>query len=234
MKDNSLNKLGGLCAILTGISYILIGVLFLLLPADQQPGGESALFFPSVIRNPTLIRMYYLVFALGAVLALGALPAITEGVRSLNEGWTRWAANLAYLGFGVTAIDFFRLWSVQEYWADVFVDGDPSTQAAIDALGQGLDPQGWLGFGGVGVWVLVVSLLAMRAGTWPKMLSYIGIAVAAMYWLLVVANVFGIWFLISIVAGLGGVILAPIWFIWLGLLLRRTSISVKADTAQEM
>lgn len=225
MKGNSLNKLGGICAILTGISYILIGVLFLLLPADQHPGSESALFFPSVIRNPTLIRMYYLVFALGAVLALGALPAITESVRSLNEGWTRWAANLGYLGFAVTAIDFFRFWSIQEYWAAVFVGGDPSTQAAIDALGQGLDPQGWLGFGAVGVWVLVVSLLAMRAGMWPKMLSYIGIAVAVMYWLLVVANVFGIWLLISIVAGLGGVILAPIWYIWVGLLLRKTRIS---------
>lgn len=221
MKDNSLKELGGLCAILTGISYILIGFLFLLLPADQQPGTDSDLFFPSIIRDPSLIRMYYLVFALGAVLALGALPAITEGVRSLNEGWARWAGNLAYLGFAVTALDFFRFWSIQEYRAAVFSGGDPSTQAAIDALGQGLDPQGWLGFGAVGVWVLVVSVLSMRAGLWPRMLSYIGIAVAVMYWLLVVANVFGIWLLISIVAGLGGVILAPIWYIWVGLLLRR-------------
>ena len=70
--------------------------------------------------------------------------------------------------------------------------------------------------------LLVVSLLAARAGVWPRMLSYIGIAVAVLYWLVVVANVFGIWFLISIVAGLGGVILAPIWYIWVGLLLRRT------------
>jgi len=221
MKDNSLNKLGGLCAILTGISYILIGAIFLLLPADQQPGSDLALFFPSIIRDPTLISLYYLIFALGAVLALGALPAISEAVRPLSEGWARWAANLAYLGFAVTALDFFRFWSIQAYRASVFVGGDASTQAAIDATGQGLDPQGWLGFGGVGVWVLVVSLLAIRANVWPRTLSYLGIAVAVMYWLVVVSNVFGIDILLSIVAGFGGVILAPIWYIWVGLLLRR-------------
>jgi len=202
MKDNSLNNLGGLCAILLGISYIVFGVIFLLLPADQQPGSDLALFYPSIVRDPTLIGLYYLIFALGAVLALGALPAISEAVRPLSEGWTRWASNLAYLGFAVTAIDFFRFWGVQGYRASVFVGGDPSTQAAIDALSQGLDPQGWLGFGGVGVWVLVVSLLARRAGLWPKMLSYIGMAVAVMYWLVVVANLFGIGLLLSIVAGL--------------------------------
>jgi Domain of unknown function (DUF4386) len=193
------------------------------LPAAQQPGSDLALFYPSIIRDPFLINIYYLTFALGAILALGALPAISEVVRSLNEGWMRWASNLAYLGFAVTAIEYFRLWSIQADRASVFVGGDPSTQAAIFATGQGLDPQGWLGFGAVGAWVLLVSLLAARAGLWPRTLSYIGIAVAVLYWLLVVAAVFDIGILNSIVAGLGGVILAPIWYIWVGLLLRRES-----------
>jgi hypothetical protein len=227
MKDYSLNQLGGLCAILVGISYVLIGVIFLLLPADQQPGGDSALFFASVVRDPSLLRIYYLVFALGAVLALGALPAISASVRPLNEGWTRWAANLAYLGFAVTAVDFFRFWSIQTYWASAFVAADASTRVAIDAASIGLDPDGWLSFGGVGTWVLVVSLLAMRANAWPRLLSYNGIAVAVLYWLLVVASIFNIQILTSIVAGLGGVVLAPIWYIWTGLLLRRSSAPVR-------
>lgn len=219
MKDMTFNKLGGLFAILLGISYILIGVIYLMLPGDQRAGGD--LFYASVVRDPTLISIYYLIFALGAVLALGVLPAIAESVRSQHEGWTHWATNLAYLGFAVTAIDFFRIWSIQTYRASAFVASDASARAAIDATAQGLDPQGWLGFGGVGVWVLVVSLLAMRANTWPRPLSYIGIAVAVLYWLVVVSNVFGIDILLSIVAGLGGIVLAPIWYIWVGLLLRR-------------
>jgi hypothetical protein len=225
MKDMTLNKLGGLFAILLGISYILIGAIFLMLPADQRTGGD--LFYASVVRDPTLINFYYLIFALGAVLALGMLPAVAESVHSQHEGWSRWASNLAYLGFAVTAIDFFRFWSTQDYRASVFVAGDASTRAAIDATAQGLDPQGWLGFGAVGVWVLVVSLLAMRANAWPRPLSYIGIAVAVLYWLVVVSNVFGIDILLSIVAGLGGVVLAPIWYIWVGMILRRSSAPVR-------
>jgi hypothetical protein len=223
MKDTTLGKIGGFCSILLGISYILIGVIFLLLPADQRVGSDSVAFYTSVAQNPTLLSIYYLIFALSAVLGLGALPAISESVRSLHEGWTRWIANLAYLGFAVTAIVFFGVWTFQTYRASAFVKGDASVRAAIEATSQTLDPQGWLGFGGVGVWVLVVSLLAMRAKIWPTVLSYVGIAVAILYWLVVVSFVFDVGILLSIVAGLGGVILAPIWYIWIGLLLRRLS-----------
>ena len=223
MKSNTLNQLGGFCSILLGISYVLIGALYLLLPADQKAGGDTAAFYTSVAQNPTLIRIYYLVFALGAVVALGAVPAISEGVRSVHEGWVRWTTNLAFLGFAVLAIDFFRTWAFQAYRAAVFVAGDASTRAAIEATDQGLDPQGWLGFGAVGAWVLVVSLLALQGSIWPRTLSYLGIAVAILYWLVVVSFVFNIGILLSIVAGLGGVILAPIWYIWVGLRLRQAS-----------
>ena len=223
MKSNTLNQLGGFCSILLGISYVLIGALYLLLPADQKSAGDPAAFYTSVAQGPTLISIYYLMFALGAVIGLGAVPAISEAVRSVHEGWVRWMTNLAVLGFAVTAIDFFRVWAFQAYRAAVFVAGDASTRAAIEATDQGLDPQGWLGFGGVGAWVLVVSLLALQESIWPRTLSYLGIAVAILYWLVVVSFVFNIGILLSIVAGLGGVILAPIWYIWVGLRLRQAS-----------
>ena len=221
MKDNTLHNLGGLCSILLGISYILVGILYLLLPADQKSAPDDLAFYTSVAQSPGLLRVYYLMFALGAILALGAVPAISESVRSLHEGWVRWTTNLAFLGFAVTAIDFFRVWAIQIYRAEVFVKGDASTRAAIDATSQSLDPQGWLGFGAVGAWVLVVSLLALQGSIWPRTLSYLGIAVAILYWLVVVSFVFNIGILLSIVAGLGGVILAPIWYIRVGLRLRQ-------------
>ena len=110
MKSNTLNQLGGFCSILLGISYVLIGVLYLLLPADQKSAGDQAAFYASVAQSPALIRIYYLIFAVGAILALGSVPAISEAVRSVHEGWVRWTTNLALLGLAVTAIDFFRLW----------------------------------------------------------------------------------------------------------------------------
>jgi hypothetical protein len=70
---------------------------------------------------------------------------------------------------------------------------------------------------------LVVSLLALRDGTGPKRLAYLGIAVAIAAWLVVAAEVSQGQFLIANVGGVGGVILVPIWYIWHGLRLRKAA-----------
>jgi hypothetical protein len=69
----------------------------------------------------------------------------------------------------------------------------------------------------------VVSLLELRSGTWPKLLAYVGVATAIAYFLIVVGLALNLATLLEIAAGVGGVILAPIWFIWMGLKLRRAS-----------
>ena len=225
MKDNTLSKLGGTLSILVGISYVIIGVAYVLAPADQKPGANATQLFPSLAQNPTWVLIEYWAFALGALLALGAVLAISETVRGANEGWLRWASNLAIVGFAVTAVNYFRLLAVQPLRAMAYVAGDASTKAALvaDQSSLSLDPQGWLGFGAVGLWVLVVSLLALRGNVWPKPLVYLGIAVAIAYWLVVTGFVLGIETLILIAASLGGIILGPIWYIWAGVRLRQAS-----------
>lgn len=225
MKSNSLNKVGGLCSILVGALYVLLGATYVLLPPAQQAGGAPDAFYRSFAQSPTLNMINYWAFALAGVFALGALPAITESVRSVNEGWARWTSNLAYLGFAVTAIDFFRNIGLQPDRAAAYVAGDASTQAALAApgIGLGLDVNGWLGFGGVGLWVLVTSLFAMRSKMWPNTLAYVGIAVGVLYWLVVVSLVFDNAALLQIVAALGGVVAAPVWYIWVGTRLRKAT-----------
>ena len=225
MKNNTLSKLGGTCAILLGISYIVVGITYVLLPAEQRAGGDPAKFLPSFAQSPTLLTIQYWAFALGAVLALAAVPAISESVRSASEGWVRWTSNLAFLGFAVTAIDTFRMLGLQPVRAAAYVAGDTATKAVLAAPGYlaGLDVQGWLGFGGVGLWVLVVSWLVLRGSTWPKPLAYLGIAVAILYWLVVAGLALGVETLVAVAAGVGGIIGAPIWYIWAGLTLRRAS-----------
>jgi hypothetical protein len=169
-----------------------------------------------------MLLLSYWAYALGGALALAAVPAISATVRSVNEGWVRWTSTLAIVGFAVTAIGNFRLQFVMPLRAAAYVAGDAVAKTAI-AYNQRLlylDPQGWLIFGAVGLWVLVVSVLALRGNTWPKPLAYIGIAVAIAYWFAVAGNVLQIGTL-NMIAAVAAIILGPILYIWLGLRLRQ-------------
>jgi hypothetical protein len=222
MKDHTLTRLGGLCAILVGISYLVIGVCYASLPIEQRPAGDPAKLLASVAQNSTIILIEYWAFALGAVLALAAVPAISERVRSVHEGLVRWTSSLAFIGFAITGITYFRLIAQVPRRAMLFESGDAALRTILAATQPDLylDPQGWLGFGAIGFWVLVVSVLALRANIWPKPLGYVGIVAGALYCLVVAGYVSGTETLTAIAAALGGIILGPIWYIWHGILLR--------------
>jgi hypothetical protein len=225
MKDNTLSKLGGNFSIPLGILYLLIGVTYLLLPADQKQTSALDKFLLSFAQNPTTQIIQWWAFALSGLIGIAVVLAVSESVRSANEGWVRWTSTLANLGFAVVAVNNFRNIAYQPGIARAYMEGDAVTRAAIEVGGPfGLDPQGWLTFGAVGLWVLIVSLLSLRVGTWPKLLTYAGIATALAYWLIVIGFVSNQETLFTIGAALGGIILAPIWYIWTGLKLRQISI----------
>jgi len=224
MNESNLRKLGGTCSILVGFSYIVVGIMYLLLPAEQKAGGDPGAFLSSFAQAPLMAMLEYWGFALGAVFALAVVPAIAERVRSANEGWVRWTSNLATVGFSVAAIQYFRYLSLYPANAAAYAAGDSTARAAIEAnqATLALDPDGWLVFGAVGLWFLVVNLLALRGGQWPKTLAYVGVAGAAAYWLVVAGFVFEIDLFVTIAAAAAAVI-GPIWYIWSGLTLRRPS-----------
>src|SRR6266545_1225464 len=97
IKDNTLNKLGGICSILLGVSYIVVAVIYLLLPLEQRDaaGISPEKFLESLAQNPAPYIAGGLVFALGSLLGVAAVLAILEGVRSANQGWVRWTSTLA-------------------------------------------------------------------------------------------------------------------------------------------
>jgi hypothetical protein len=224
MKDTTLSTLGGTCSILTGVSIIVTAVMYLLLPSEQQDAcGCPDQFLASLAHNPTLYVAESGLFALSSLVAIAAVLAIYETVRATHDGWARWSSTLAIVGFAVNAIDQIRHAVLQPSQATAYVQGDAAVKATLTAPGalQALDPQGWLRLGAVGLWILVVNMLALRGGTWPKPLAFVGIVGAIVYSLVVVAQVAQIQSLIVILAGVG-VILIPLWYIWLGLRLRRS------------
>jgi hypothetical protein len=232
MHDNHLNKLGGTCAILVGISYIVVTTFFVIDPS--QFIRDQHQLWATLAQQATPRIMQYWGYAIGAVFAFGAIPAIADLVRAKHEGWVRWTTGLAYLSFGVTAVETFRLVTATPLWATRYASGDPTVQSAIvttDLLLR-LDPATWLRFGALGPWFLVINILALRHGLLPKPLTYLGIVLGVLTSTTALGVAFGIGLMVLVSAVLGGALAAPIWFIWIGVVLRRGVPQTVGATAQ--
>ena len=231
MKDNSLYKLGGFASILLGISYLVVGITGALLPPilSGVPIAQSPFMYYE--QNKIMLLTNWWALLLGAVFALAVIPAVSATVQHLNEGWVRWTSTLATLAFAVVILDNY--WSIvyTTARAHAYVTGTEAMRAALSLPGapQWIDVQGWLAYGAVGLWALVISVLALRGKAWPKGLAYLGIVGAFIYFLALTASVIPD----LVVSGAGtatagiGAVFAPIWFTWMGIFLRRTGLQEK-------
>ena len=223
MKDDSVLKLGGACAILLGIAKILSGVGYLVLPPEQRVLSPGVEFLPSFAQNSSLLMAVFWVEAAIGLLGLAVVPALSGLVRSMSEGWVRWVSTIATVGYAVSAVGYLLSIARIPVIAAAYVKGDPSTQAALAVVWRSSpDLQGLWGYGAIGVWVLVVSLLAMRGTTFPKPHAYLGLALAVLYILVPAGVMLKAQPLLLVSAGVGA-LAAPIWYVWSGLILRRTS-----------
>ncbi len=223
MKGSTLNKIGGICSILVGVLYIPIGITTLLRPAEQRPPFDPDIFLTSFGQEPLMSTLMYWGFAISAVLAIAVVLAVSERVQSLGEGWVRWMRSLAVIGFAVTALNYFRYLDFYPMLANAYASGDAAvkTAAASSQSVVSLDPDGWFSFGAVGLWFLVVNLVAFRGDPWPKVLSYLGIVGAIAYLLVMLGFVLDLYLLTF--SAIVSVIIGPIWYIWVGLILRKAA-----------
>lgn len=221
MKGSTLNKIGGICSILVGVLYIPIGITTLLRPVDQRPPFDPDTFLTSFGQDPLMSTLMYWGFAVSAVLAIAVVLAVSQRVQSLGEGWVRWMSTLAVVGFAVTALNYFRYLDFYPMLAKAYASGDATVKAAAVSSQSvvPLDPDGWFSFGAVGLWFLVVNLVAFSGNPWPRVVSYLGIVGAIAYLLVMVGFVFDIYVLTF--SAIVSVIIGPIWYIWVGLILRK-------------
>lgn len=220
MRDKSLLKLGGVCCVFVGIGYALIGILYLIDPV--QRAQDEMEYFALIAQNPISHIALHVTTVLMTAFALGAIPAISQLVRSENEGWVHWTTNLVYLGSAILAMENSRALDIQPALGQAFATGDPMTLAALEVVEplQSL-AQKWFLFGIQALWLSTINLIALRKGLWPRSLACLGVVLAIACWLVPVGELLNIALLYNIAAALGGAILSPIWFIWMGLTLRR-------------
>jgi hypothetical protein len=211
------------------VSYAIFGISYLLDPTVKA--SSQVEYFTLFAENPTMYLLGSWSIAFGAIVALAVIPAIAELVESADVAWVRWGSNVAYLGFAMTALVNFSVVVDQPAKVAAFMEGDAMTKAAVLAPYFAIDPRGWFPLGCVGLWLLIVNALALRSGAWPRGMALIGLIGGGLYWLALAGNLMRFTLLFAIGAGLGGIILAPIWYVSLGVLMLRRRAAVKAFTA---
>ena len=87
---------------------------------------------------------------------------------------------------------------------------EPAFQQAVQVVaGLALDvPDGFLTYGAIGVWVVTVSRLALRARLLPSSLCVLGYATGVTYFAGVLGYTFLVHWLLVVSFGLGGLLLA--------------------------
>lgn len=210
----TLQKSGGLAALYLAAAYLIGMVLFLVVlnyPGITDPAQKVALLIekPMIIFSTNLI-MYVFFGIFLIVLSLALYDRLKSGAPAMMQVATVigiiWAGSLIASGMVLNAgIDpVVALYSQDPAQAALSWQG---MESVASGLGNGNGEI--LG----GLWALLVSLVALRAGALPKGLNILGVLVGSVGILSVFPGLIG---LVG-VFGLGQLV----WFVWLGIVLLR-------------
>ena len=223
-EEKSTRRLGGTFCVLTGIVFFATALAFFLLPPEQLDFTPRSGFFMSVAANPTGLELTFLGSMIGALLAVGAVMAVSGHMRRTNEVLIRWSSTLAIIAYAVSALrnatDLIQIPDL----AARYVQADSSTRTAIEAIGlASIDPSMVLQSLLLGVWFLAVNFLALRTGALPRSLACVGLILGVGSLLTLPFLLFNLQFLTLVVTALGLIVINPVWFIGTGIVLRRAS-----------
>lgn len=215
-------------AFLAAIAAAIVGISHFLMPRAQLhfATGVTEAFFESLAEGSGAFRMHYWSFVVATV----AFTVIVMGGRQLvatpRSLFYRVAEVWALVGLSVTAIDFALMQSKALNMAASFGHLDVPARSAVVAIGlPHLDPTGLFGFGLFGLWLAAFSWAAR--GALGSALPWVGILGAVLYEAVFLGSLVHRPMLIDLGAGFGGVVIAPVWSVWLGIVLWRA----RDDTA---
>ncbi len=208
---NNLQKMGGIAALIAATAYI-VGIVMFLIVLD--PGGslnavESVAF---LVEKETIVYIAMLfIYVVSGFILVVLVQALHERLKHSSPAMMQTAAVFGYIWAGILIaggmIYLIGLGTVVELY-----NKDPAQAAStwlvvgivFEGVGGGIESVG-------GLWTLLISLAALRARDFPKLLNYLGVIVG-------VAGIFTIIPALedlTVVFGLGQI---P-WFIWIGSIL---------------
>ncbi len=218
----NLQKIGGIAALYEAAAFLFAMVGFLLVLDTLgvvDPVQKVALLVDNYAFLYILYLIAYVIWGLVmVVLTLALYERLKAGSPAMMQTATAigliWACVVIASGM-VTNIGMATV-------IDLY--GTDPAQAvtvwlAVDSVAQGLGGAGGEILGST--WVLLVSWAALRGGGLPRALNYFGVAISVAGILSVVPALFGV---LGIIFGLGKIV----WYIWLGIVMLRSSPSAAA------
>ena len=224
--EPSILRAGGLAAFGVALAYFASGICALLMPPELQgrPDVTPHQFWTVLSRDPSAHLAFHWSWVAAGLFGLGAVPAISLLVWHVNPGAVLWSGAAAFSGFGVLARSHLMEVAFDRKVIPLYPHAEPAFQEAVHVVaGLALDvPDGFLTYGAIGVWVAVVSMLARRRRVLPRAAlcaraSRRRSRTRRACW----ATPSSSGRCSSCPSGLGGLVLAPAWYAWLGVVLRR-------------
>jgi len=218
-------KVGGFAALYLAAAYVVAMPYFLVFVKYQSavdPAEKVALLVSNHDSMRAMYLVTYIIFGIVlAVLALALYARLKDGTPALAQAAT--AVGLIWAFVLVASGMIFNAGAA----AVVGLHGTNPAQAvsawqAIEPVAQGLGGSGGELLGGL--WVLLVSVAALRSGALPRALNWLGVAIGTAGVLSVVPV------LRDLAYGFG--LLQIVWFVWLGIVMLRTTARA-ADPAME-
>lgn len=212
----TLQKFGGFAALYLAIAY-LIGMVIFIAVLDYPSITDAAQKVALLIEMQTVVfstnlRMYVFFGVVLIVLALALYDRLKAGAPAIMQVATAigiiWAGSLIASGMVANAgiAPVVALYATDPAQAAV-------TWQGIETVANGLGNGNGEILGGL--WTLLVSLAALRAGGLPKGLNILGLGVGAVG---ILSLIPGLTELLTGVFGLSQII----WFVWLGIVLLRS------------
>jgi len=209
-------KVGGFAALYLAAAYVVAMLFFLVFvkyPSVTDPVEKVALLVGNQGSMQAMNLISYVIFGVVlAVLALALFPRLKDEAPTLTLAATAvgliWAVALVASGMIFNA----GMAAVVELHAASPTQAVSAWQA-IEPVADGLGGSGGELLGGL--WVLLVSVAALRTGGLPKALNWLGVAIGAA----------GVISVVPALRDLGYVfgLLQIVWFVWLGVVMLRTT-----------
>ena len=203
MRSAAFDRFGGNCAIALGIGGFVYATLFAIIVADENA--------------PTWVSGLWLTFLLvGGLLTTVVTVALYQRLRETDDGFALWALLLGFAAaVGGLVHAAYQLIPI----------ANPSPLLIVPATPA--DPLGILRFGIAGITLLILAVLIVRSGQFPRSLGYLAYFGGAVLVFIYLGRLFDFITptnkITLIPPFLYGFIVHPIFYVWLGRELLRTA-----------